>query len=325
MRRRILSIDGGGIKGVFPASFLAQMESALKLRSAGNYFDLIAGTSVGGILALGLGLGLTASEIADFLTAKGRKIFPKDVLPTGLLRLLVGRARYSASCLQQALHDVFGTKTLADSRTRLVIPAFDATTADIHIYKTAHHQRLAVDHRLPAVEVAMATAAAPTYFPAYDSKHGITLVDGGIWANDPTAIAVVEGISALGWGSNEIDVLSIGCTEETVDFKEKGHGGFFWLRRAIDAAIRGQSRSAQGMAQHLTGRNYGFDNVIRINPKVSPGTFALDDPKGIRDLQGFAYGHARQALPSLTNRFFSAEAEPFIGQAIPGSIPSPLS
>ncbi|MGA8231444.1 MAG: hypothetical protein WB795_08185 [Candidatus Acidiferrales bacterium] len=58
-------------------------------------------------------------------------------------------------------------------------------------------------------------AAAPTYFPGYDSSHYITLVDGGIWANNPVAVAVVEAVSVLGWSKNEIDVLSIGCTEET--------------------------------------------------------------------------------------------------------------
>jgi patatin-like phospholipase/acyl hydrolase len=79
---------------------------------------------------------------------------------------------------------------------------------------------------LTAVEVAMATAAAPTYFPAYDSKHCVALIDGGIWANDPVALAVVEGISVLGWDGDEIHVLSLGCGEETIDFKQKGQGGF---------------------------------------------------------------------------------------------------
>lgn len=320
MRKRILCIDGGGIKGAFPASLLAQVETALNLRSVGSYFDLIAGTSVGGIIALGLGLGLTARQLEDFFVKEGPSIFPPSPLPIGGLRLLFGRTRYTSCNLHGVLQSVFADRTLADSRVRLVIPAFDATRADIHIYKTAHHPRLAMDYRLTAVEVAMATAAAPTYFPAYDSKHRLTLIDGGVWANDPTAIAVVEGISVLGWTGDEIDVLSIGCTEETIDFKQKGHGGVFWLRRAIEAAMRGQSRSALGMARHLTGWDRGVDNVIRINPAVPTGKFSLNDVGGIEELQGFAYGQARQALPALTNRFFQSEAEPFIGQTIPGPL-----
>jgi uncharacterized protein len=193
-----------------------------------------------------------------------------------------------------------------------LIPAFDATQADIHIYKTAHQARLGMDYRLSAIEVAMATAAAPTYFPAYDSKHCIALVDGGIWANDPVALAVVEGISVLGWDREEIHVLSLGCGEGAIDFKQKGHGGFFWVRRAIEAAMRGQSRSALGMARHLTGRDKGLENVIRINPSVAANRFSLDDATGTKDLRGFAYGQARHALPEIEDRFFKDKAEPFV-------------
>lgn len=310
-KRRILSIDGGGIKGVFPISFLAEIESALSLQSVGNYFDLIAGTSVGGIIALGLGLGLTGRSMADFFVNRGPDIFPQHAIPRSTLRLLCGGERYDPTHLRKALEDVFSSQTLAESQVRLLIPAFNATQADIHIYKTAHHERLGMDYRVTALEVAMATAAAPTYFPAYDSKNCITLVDGGIWANDPVALAVVEGITVLGWNGDEIDVLSIGCTEEVVDFKQKGHGGYYWLRRGIEAAMQGQSRSAQGMARHLTGRDRGLENVVRINPVVAANRFSLDRVSGIRDLKGFAYNQARHALPDI-KRFFDATAEPFV-------------
>jgi uncharacterized protein len=310
-KHRILSIDGGGIKGVFPASFLAHVEAALSLESVGNYFDLIAGTSVGGIIALGLGLGVSARAMADFFATDGRRIFPRHPIPTGIMRVLLGGQRYKPDRLREALSRVFGSKLIGDSRVRLLIPAFDATKADIHIYKTPHHPRLVMDHSLSAVEVSMATAAAPTYFPAYDSKNCIALIDGGIWANDPVALAVVEGTSVLGWDPADIDVLSIGCTEEVIDFKQKGHGAFFWCRRAVEAAMRGQSRSALGMARHLTGRDRSTERVVRIDPSVAANRFALDDADGIKDLRGFAYSEARQALPQIRERFFSARAEPF--------------
>jgi predicted acylesterase/phospholipase RssA len=310
-KHRILSIDGGGIKGVFPISFLSEIEKTLKLQSVGNYFDLIAGTSVGGIIALGLGLGLSAGELAEFFVKEGPVLFPPHGFSSRALRLFLGTEKYKPDHLERALAKAFGSKILADSRVRLVIPAFDATCADIHIYKTAHHRRLETDYHLKAVEVAMATAAAPTYFPAYDSKHSITLVDGGIWANNPTAIAVVEGVTVLGWSGDEIDVLSLGCTEETIDFKEKGHGRFFWFRRAMQASMRGQSRAALGTARHLTGRDKKMENIFRVDPSVAPGRFSLDDAKGIGDLQGFAYDQARKSLPDIKSRFFETEAEPF--------------
>jgi uncharacterized protein len=316
-RYRILSIDGGGIKGVFPISFLAHLESALSIQSVANYFDLIAGTSIGGIIALGLGLGINGRSMADFVVKKGPSIFPQHEFPTSTFRLFRGHEKYKSDHLRDALQQLFGSKVLAESRVRLLVPAFNATQADIHIYKTAHHQRLGMDYRLTAVEIAMATAAAPTFFPAYDSKHCISLVDGGIWANDPVALAVVEGIAVLGWNGDEIDVLSIGCTEETIDFKQRGHSGYFWIRQGIEAAMRGQSRSAQAMARHLTGRDRGLENVIRVNPPVAANRFSLDRVSGIGDLQGFAYNQARHALPDLKDRFFGAEVEPFTSMKRP--------
>jgi patatin-like phospholipase/acyl hydrolase len=310
-RRRILSIDGGGIKGVFPVSFLATIESILGIDSVANYFDLIAGTSVGGIIALGLGLGLTARDLLQFFTTKGCTIFPSGFIPTNTLRLCFGGERYSPVPLRAALDQTFGNKTLGDSKVRLLIPSFDATSADIHVYKTRHNPRLRTDHTLRAVDVAMATAAAPTYFPSYDSQNSITLVDGAVWANNPVGLAVVEAVGLLGWNGGEIDVLSLGCTEETVDYKQRGHGGAFWLSRAFLAAMRGQSRSAIGMARHLTGRDNNLDNVLRIDPPVERKRFKLDKAEGVRELTGLGYAQARQYSPSVTERFFAAPAEPF--------------
>ena len=133
---------------------------------------------MGGILALGLGLGMTARDMTDFLVALGPGVFPPGNMAT--LRLLLGFDKYDPGPLRSALSKVFGKRTLADSHVRLLIPSFDASKADIHIYKTAHSKRLMMDYRVEAVEVAMATAAAPTYFPAYDSSTNLTLVDGAV-------------------------------------------------------------------------------------------------------------------------------------------------
>lgn len=312
-RFRILSIDGGGIKGVFPASFLAEVETAFGITSVARYFDLIAGTSVGGILALGLGLGFTARQVAEFLVNLGPGVFPPGSMAT--LRLLLGFERYDPAALRSALSQLFGNKTLGDSQVRLLIPSFDAGKADIHIYKTAHSKRLMVDYRVEAVEVAMATAAAPTYFPAYESKKNLTLVDGGIWGNNPVALAVVEAITLLGQDPANIDVLSLGCTDEPLDFQAGWHTGWYWLRRAIFAAMHGQSRSALGMAMHLTGRDRGEDRVLRINPTVRPRRFSLDGTKGVRELCGLGYSEARNALPQIRDRFFMVQCEPFVSLA----------
>ena len=120
--KRILAIDGGGIKGVFPASFLATVEDSIGDNVA-NYFDLIVGTSTGGIIALGLGLGLSAKEILAFYEESGPLIFGGN----RLLRWLrcFSTTKYNRGPLKKALKDRFGDKKLGDSTKRLVIPLFE--------------------------------------------------------------------------------------------------------------------------------------------------------------------------------------------------------
>jgi uncharacterized protein len=299
---RILSIDGGGIKGVFPAAFLASIEETLGGGSVAGYFDLIAGTSTGGIIALALGLGLTARKVLEFYEAYGTAIFPQKS-PWWLL----GPAKYETGPLKSALAETFGSKRLGDSGFRLLIPSFNATTGRIHIFKTAHHPRLQMDFRVAAVDVALATSAAPVFFPPHRSGQEVVYIDGGIWANNPVALAVTEAISMLGEKGDELDILSIGCTSVPPDFTQRGHGWKFWAFRAIDAAMQGQSFAALGTAQHLAGH----DNVFRFSPVVVPGRFALDKPEGIRELKAFGYSEARESLRQLMPRFFSSPAEPF--------------
>lgn len=137
--RRILCIDGGGIKGVFPASFLATVEDTIG-KPASKFFDLIVGTSTGGIIALGLGLGLSAQQILAFYEESGPNIFDGN---GGLrcFRWLI-RSKYEPAALRTALHNVFRERLLGESKTRLVIPSFNIETGEAHVWKTAHHPRL---------------------------------------------------------------------------------------------------------------------------------------------------------------------------------------
>jgi uncharacterized protein len=306
MRRfKILSIDGGGIKGVFPAALLAALEEDLGVEVR-EYFDLIAGTSTGGIIALSLGLGLAPKALLDFYLKEGPKIFPQ---PKGLKRVLwlASPSRYDPSALKTALTAVFEKKLLGDSATRLFIPSFDANSGLIHIYKTAHHERLRRDHRCTAVEVAMATSAAPIYFPSFKSDRDVTLIDGGIWANNPTGLAVVEAISMLNARPDSIDVLSIGCTDTPPDYRATRKWFGYWAPKLLDVVFRGQSFASLGIAQHLAGHA----NVYRVNPTVAPGQYKLDKTKGIQDLKGLGYATARYESAKLKPVFFGSKAQAF--------------
>jgi uncharacterized membrane protein len=306
--KRILAIDGGGIKGVFPASFLATVENSIGGRVA-DYFDLIVGTSTGGIIALGLGLGLSASEILRFYEQEGPQIFCGNRLARWLRQW--GIAKYDAVHLRQALETVFGERRLGDSTKRLVVPSCNLDTGEVHIWKTAHHPRLERDFRERAVDVALATAAAPTYFPTHRSAAGTPLVDGGTWANNPAGIAVVEAVGVLGWPKESVHVLSLGCTTsplQVVAGRNWPLGRVYWAAKLAGVFMAAQSSASIGIAIHLLGDR---ERLVRISPAVG-SLFSLDRVREIPSLKGLGDSEARKALPSIRPIFFKGVAEPFV-------------
>jgi patatin-like phospholipase/acyl hydrolase len=144
--KRILSIDGGGLKGALPAAFLAEIEEATGKRIV-DHFDLITGTSTGGIIAIGLGLGIPARTILDFYVNEGPAVFRQDRPRLWAVERLyravrrVRRAKYEPDRLKRALTAILGGARIGDSATRLLIPAYDSNRRAVHVIKTAHHPR----------------------------------------------------------------------------------------------------------------------------------------------------------------------------------------
>ena len=306
--KRILAIDGGGIKGVFPASFLVTVEDTIEDNIA-NYFDLIVGTSTGGIIALGLGLGLSAKELLAFYEEHGPTIFKGN---RGLRWLRwFGTSKYSTAPLEDALRSCFGDKRLADSEKRLVIPSLNLENGKVYIYKTAHHPRLERDYKEKAVDVALATASAPTYFPTHRSVEGIPLIDGGMWANNPVGMAVVEAITLLDWPRDSLKVLSLGCTTEPLNVnlgRRIPLGKSYWGLKLLDVFMHAQSDGSLGTAKLLAGH----DNIIRVDEDVPHGRYSLDGVKEISSLKGSGASKARHELPKLREVFLGDHAEQFV-------------
>ena len=172
---KILSIDGGGIKGILPAAVLAECERRfISGRTSADYFDMIGGTSTGGIIALGLGLGMAANDVLDIYLEQGATIFPErktwPIPGTGLIQTLyhftrdLQHYRYEREPLEKALRGAFCCSTLGDSRRRLVIPSFDGFN-EVTVFKTPHHPDFKLDWKEEVVTIALATSAAPTFFP----------------------------------------------------------------------------------------------------------------------------------------------------------------
>lgn len=279
---RILAIDGGGIRGVFPAAILAGLEETLTGgRPIGEFFDLIVGTSTGGILAIGLGAGYDAKRLRSLYMEQGRTIFPPgwDNAMGRAYRwfrnsvLNVGTYRYERDELERVLDGLVGSRLLGESRNRLVIPAFEGRFSEIAVFKTRHHPDYQMDWRMTMKDVALATSAAPTIYRAHE-RDGFTFVDGGVWANNPIMLGVIEALSCFDVSLDRVKVLSLGCGDDAY-VVDRGmiKGGHWKWRQVIFAAMRLQSLAATNQARLMLGP----ENVMRIDaPTAKPG-IALDD------------------------------------------------
>jgi len=306
--RRVLALDGGGIKGVFAASFLKTVEEQVG-SPIGTFFDLICGTSTGAIIALALGLGLPPEEVLRLYTELGSKVFKGDGFRTRAINFF--QRKYDSAPLRNALTKAFGARKLGDSKVRLVVPSFNLQTCEVHLYKTYHHQRFSSDHKTDMVNVALASAAAPTYFPVHRSSDGTSLIDGGMWANNPIAVAAVEAIAVLGWNPSETHILSIGCTQPALDVSGGSRfwsGKLYWANKISEIFLAGQSSGAIAMARWLLSAS----NVYRVTETVAAEAFSLDGVDRVTDLKGLGASSARHELTRLKEVFFAGPAEEFI-------------
>lgn len=324
MTKRILSIDGGGIKGMYPATILAdfeqQLEAAGKEPRLYKYFDLISGTSTGGIIAVGLAMGIPAAQIADLYEAYGPKIFSQANMPFGQkarkMRLLakhLTKVKYEPTELKSALTRVLEDRLLGDAKTRLLIPSVHAPDNKPRNFKTRHAERFIRDPKRLAVEVCIATAAAPTFFKAHEMSTGELMIDGGVMANNPIAMAAVEGVGELGWPREDIRILSISCLSSPTEIPEKVGGAKFLIKHTLDVFSNVASENAIGMAQILLGEHGGNDHkaIYRIDTTVAPGSYALDATERIRHLKSLGKNKSLHEFVKIKDVFFNTEADTF--------------
>lgn len=317
---RILSIDGGGIKGIFPASVLTAFERDLcGGRPIGDFFDLIAGTSTGGIIALGLSIGLPAGELKRLYIEHGAAIFPA---PKGPFAPVVrawrsirkyGRYAYERDALETALTNVLSGRCLGDARRRLCVPSFEGTYGEVFVYKTPHHPDFKKDWEVPMLSVALATAAAPTFFKAYKNGNQV-FADGGVWANNPVMIGLVDALSTQDLRRRQVEILSISCGDVDIPFTEKqmSAGGIWHWKEVIKSAMHLTRQNATGQAGLLIGR----DNLVRIEPPEVEARLEMDDVASAVALLPTAGEETAARLAGEVRRFFSApvpEAPAFYG------------
>ncbi len=313
---RILSIDGGGICGVLPASILAEIEGRfLGGKSIASHFDMITGTSTGGLIAMGLASGLTGKGLHDFYVERGPNIFPTNKGMAGAARGLFKKAKrtvaavYDADTLEQELLRVFDHKLFGEATTRLCIPSFEGRHGEPWIFKTPHHPDYKKDRSEKMVRVGRATSAAPTYFRSLKDL-GYELIDGGLWANNPIMIGLVDALACFDIDRRQVQILSLGCGESSFQVTEdRSAGGMWQWRDALRGAMRAQSLNALGQAFLLVGK----DQVMRLDAPESPNPIAMDDSdRAIAELPNMARSLVEGGGHRIREMFLGTEAEPYV-------------
>mgnify|MGYP003630489608 CR=1 FL=1 len=278
----ILTIDGGGIRGYFSAYLLERIEQELNI-SFSNYFDLIAGTSTGSIIAAALATDYPIYEVTKIYRDKGEIIFKPQKLNFGG----VWKAKYSKSGLIKELEEIFGDKTLSDTNTKLLIPAIDLVNSQVHVFKSNYLEEFVRDVNVPIKDAVLASCSAPTYFEP-TTVAPFLLADGGLWANDPSLVAYVEATGKLNMPAKEVRILSIG-TGLGEHYYSHENAGAKWGAitgwggpQIIDLILNLQSKTAGNMLSHLPKGEY-----IRLNFKRDH-KLSLDDVDMLSDLKVIA-------------------------------------
>lgn len=262
---RILALSGGGYLGLYTAIVLAQIEQRLG-EPLGRRFDLIAGTSVGGLLAMALAFEVPMAAIVELFRTRGEEVFSSRRLPSGAVGRLIDLSRsvmgpkYDGSALRTELQAHFGERTLAQALHPVVIPAVDVSRSVTKVFKTPHVPASRGDEQLEVIDVTMATCAAPAYFPSVPIGKRL-YADGGLFAVAPDQVAMHEAEHFMKIDPGRIRMVSIGTATagyqpaEAVDAQA---GAIGWLSdgRLILTLISVQQQHVQAIMEDRLGARY---------------------------------------------------------------------
>ncbi len=274
---KILSIDGGGILGLYSADLLNYIEKEL-FEASENFstkFDLITGTSTGGIIALGLALGHSAKEITSFYEQYGEHIFKKSWRKWGLFKY-----KYSNKKLTEALTKFFQNKTVSDCTTHICIPAIDVDNCQPIMFKTNNNGQQTRDENVSLVDVALATSAAPYYFPMHKFGSYGGLVDGGLWQNNPSLFGLIEACTYFVGKGKEYDsikLLSVGnpssAIREIISTKNNFSGLLKWNKKFVTIPMKISSLGTKQIMDFIK-QNHAFQvkNYLRIETENLPSS-----------------------------------------------------
>ncbi|MCU0394226.1 MAG: patatin-like phospholipase family protein [Thermoflexibacter sp.] len=285
---KILSIDGGGIKGLYSAIILQHLEEEFCIKQGktiSDYFDMICGTSTGGLIALALSIKTPASQIANFYKKRGSSIFPDNSFIHKIWRGFkqkAWRGKYENKVLRNELEAILGDKTMSDAHNLLCIPSFNLTKSSPTVWKFPHKEgKYTRDGKVKMLDVALSTSAAPTYFPIHEIHPHGRFIDGGVWANNPTLCGVQEAIEfyinqPLHTGEihfNTLKVLSISSVNKpsAESFRGSLNKSFLgWKDKLFNPFFEGQSFFTDRFMTNAIPKIYPNSTYHRItSPNLS--------------------------------------------------------
>lgn len=286
---RVLAIDGGGIRGIVPATVLAEVER-LSGRPTSALFDLVAGTSTGGILALGLTCpdaggepAHTAVDLVGLYEQEGPRIFSRSLWRT--VRSIGGLVdeRYDAGPLEAALARYLGDTTMRQALAEVFVTAYDLPGRQPFFFRSS---RAALDaaYDFPMRVAARATSAAPTYFEPLEvpgiggDPRTYCLADGGVYANNPTMCAFAEARARYPDATRFV-ILSLGTGEQTRPIpcdEARGWGLLEWAVPVLGVVFDGVGDTVQYQVEQLVGA-FPSSLQVRLQPRLVVGNDDLDD------------------------------------------------
>ena len=295
-RFKILSLDGGGVRGYLTTIILSNIEIVLnrnkkEFLSLGKYFDLIAGTSTGAIIAGLLAIGKSAREIKQIYEENIKEIFSDDMKN---FKLNFFKSQYKKDNLEKMAEQYFKDKTFSkkDLITNLLISTVDLTTAKPRFYKSDYFSRSEGRKAEKLKDVIVASASAPAFFPvAKELEYSSYLFDGGVVANNPSLVALIDGLEICkqnGIENKNIVLLSVGTgqiCEMPYDVKKLEYTQIGWIsenKAIIELLMTSQSKLAEFQTKFLCDTLE--IKYKRINPKLGQ-KIALDDYKKINILK----------------------------------------
>lgn len=326
-KKIILSIDGGGIRGIVPGQILTHIERLLieiyddPTYKIADHFDLIAGTSTGGILACAFLLSdfgrpkYTAEEVVDIYFERGDDIFSIPLFHR--IRTAGGLLdeKYPAAGLEETLQDYFGDAKLSDLLKPTLITAYDIKRRKAHFF--TQHDAKDPDHNFFLRDVARATAAAPTFFEVSKIKSEANkyypLVDGAIFANNPSLCAYAEmrnkfSSKELKLLASDILLLSIGTgyAKTSYSYDEANDWGLAsWAKPALDMMMSGVSDTVDYQLQQIFEASGSAKQYLRINGELTANidpNMDCTDPENLKALKNFGddlYNENQQAILSF--------------------------